>query len=303
MVIERQLINDVSFSEKDRAEYKKRGVRYVEQLFPLSTIQHLQNSVEQNFNPDDHPDGVISRFDRFSNEFAYRDEIFKDIAQVILKPLQELTGDEMTVTQIAILELEVGKGKGFRWHFDDYSFSFVDLDASGHTLWLPLNRIDINGQGGGMTWVHQNDHSGESRLKQWAFYQLSDKVKKSPGGEYNLAKYKQYQERNWSGEFDKVMFDELRQECNLELGDALVFNRNTWHRSQEMLPNGPLKKRTAIIFRVVGLDSKINRTLFERTVERMNVEGKVEPKSFGHRLGAFKDGDLIRDAINAGISY
>ena len=227
MVIESQLINDISFSGEERANFKKRGIQHIEKMFPLSTIQYLQASVEKHFNPDDHPDGVISRFDRFSNEFAYRDELYKEIAQVILKPLNDLTGNDLTVTQIAILELEVGKGKGFRWHFDDYSFSFVNLDAPGHTLWLPLNRIDINKQRGGMVWVHQNDFSGESRLKQWAHYQLVDRDLKVQGGAYKEAKYKQYQERNWSGEFDKAMSDDLKQECSLEIGDALVFNRNT----------------------------------------------------------------------------
>jgi len=303
MVIEKRLINDLSFTGQDRANFKKKGIRLVEKMFPLSTIEYLQASVEQNFRPDDQPDGVVHKFDRFSNEFANRDELYKEIAEVILQPLRELTGDELVVTQIAILELEVGKGKGFNWHFDEYSFSFVDIDSPGHTLWVPLNRIDINGQRGGMVWVHQNDFNGKSRLKQWEHYQMADRKLKEPNGEYITKKYGQYNEYNWVGEFDIAMLESLKQECSLELGDALIFNRNTWHKSQEMLPNGPLEKRTTIIFRVVGKDSVINRTLFEKTIERMKLEGKNPPKSFGHRLGAFKDGDTLRDAVNAGISF
>ncbi|MEZ4848462.1 MAG: hypothetical protein R3B93_07560 [Bacteroidia bacterium] len=303
MVQNKQLINDLHFTAQDQADYKKKGIRLVEKIFPLSTVEYLQTSVETNFKSTDHPQGVIDRFDRFSNEFANRDEFYKELAQVILSPLQQLTGHEMAVTQIAILELEVGKGKGFRWHFDEYSFSFVNIDSPGHTLWVPLNPIYTKKQRGGMVWVHQNDFSGESRLKQWEHYQMADLNHQAPGGLYEQAKYGQYQENHWSGEFDKIMLDSLQQECDMELGDALLFNRNTWHKSQEMLPNGPLKKRTSIIFRLVDIDSVITRTLFEKTIQRMKIEGTVPPNSFGHRLGAFKDGDTIRDAIEAGVSF
>lgn len=304
MVIEKQFINDLSFTTDDKLDYEKKGIRRIEKMLPLSTIGHLQQSVQKNFRPDDQPDGVIREFDRFSNEFANRDELFKVLAQDILPTLNRLTDDELVVTQIAILELEVGKSKGFGWHFDEYSFSFIDIDSPGHTLWVPLNKIDINQQRGGMVWVHQDKMSGKSRLKQWAHYQLADKdLKVMPNGHYSKPKYQQYLDSNWAGSYDRVMLDDLKQECSVELGDVLLFNRNTWHKSQELLPNGPLKKRTTIIFRLVSLDAIIDRTLFEKTIERMKLEGSVPPKSFGHRLGAFKDGDSIRDAINAGISF
>lgn len=304
MKVEKQLLYERLFTTEDRADYQEKGVKLLKRMFPLSTIHYLQKSVEENFNSMDHQDGVISDFDRFSNEFANRDELFKVLAQAILKPLNELTGDELVVTQIAILELEVGKSKGFNWHFDEYSFCFVDIDSPGHTLWLPLNPIDINKQRGGMVWVHQNDLDGRSRLKQWAHYQLAERELKLPGGSYVEAKDRQYPDNNlWSGDFDKVMLDALQKECSVALGDALIFNRHTWHKSQEMLANGPLKKRTSIIFRVVSKDSLINRTLFEKTTERMKLEGKTPPKSFGHRLGSFKDGDSIRDAVNTGVSF
>lgn len=304
MVTEQQLVNDLTFTAQDRQEYQKKGVVRIEKILPLETVQYLQASVEANFRVDDQPDGVIREFDRFSNEFANRDEFYKVLAQHILPPLNNLTNDELTVTQIAILELEVGKSKGFDWHFDEYSFSFIDINSPGHTLWVPLNTIDIHKQRGGMVWVHQNDFSGKGRLKQWEHYQLADKeFKVMPNGHYSKPKYKQYLNDNWAGPFDKVMLDNLQQECSVELGDVLFFNRNTWHKSQELLPNGPLKKRTTIIFRLVSLDAKIHRTLFEKTIERMKLEGGVPPKSFGHRLEGFQDGDSIRDAIRAGVSF
>ncbi|MEZ4885364.1 MAG: phytanoyl-CoA dioxygenase family protein [Chitinophagales bacterium] len=304
MVTEKQLVNSPSFTNQDKLEYQNKGVIHIEDMLPFNTVRHLQASAEANFKSDDQPDGVIREFDRFSNEFANRDEFFKVLAQDILAPLNKLTNDELVVTQIAILELEVGKGKGFDWHFDEYSFSFIDINSPGHTLWVPLNPIDVNKQRGGMVWVHQDDFSGKGRLKQWTHYQLADKeLKIMPNGHYSKSKYEQYYNDNWAGPYDKVMLDDLQQECSLKLGDALLFNRNTWHKSQELLPNGPLTKRTTIIFRLVSLDAKIHRTLFEKTIERMKLEGNVPPKSFGHRLGAFKDGDSIRDAINSGISF
>ncbi len=303
MVLNQQLINNVSFTETNRADYKKKGVHLIEKMFPLNTMHYLKSSVEKNFNTGDQPKGVIEKFDRFSNEFANRDDFFKELAHTITESLPAITGHELAVTQIAILELEVGKSKGFNWHFDEYSFCFVDTDSPAHTLWLPLNTIDVNKQRGGMVWVHQNDFDGRSRLKQWEFYQMADKSLKKPDAPYQKAQASQYLYNDWAGEFDMAMLDTMQQECSLELGDALLFNRHTWHKSQELLANGPLKKRTTIIFRLVSKDSKINNTLFNNTIERMKLEGSVPPKSFGDRLGNFKDGDLIRDAISAGVSF
>ena len=78
---------------------------------------------------------------------------------------------------------------------------------------------------------------------------------------------------------------------------------HTWHKSQPILPNVPLKKRTAITFRLVGKDSIINRTLFEKTIERMRLEGSEPSTTFGLKLCDFNDGETIRDAINAGITF
>lgn len=296
------LVKKLSFTSEEMTNYQKNGVFHIHQMFSPLTIQNLRASVDANFKSEDQPDGVIEAFDRFSNEFANRDEMFEQIVQEILPELAKLTGHELTVTQVAILELQAGKKGGFDWHFDEYSFSFVDIDSPGHTLWLPLNIIDVNKQHGGMSWAHQTDFSGKERLKQWAHYQMSDKHLKETGAAYEKA-YRTQFPSEWVGEYDKVYLEDVKTECSLDIGDALLFNRHTWHRSRPLLANGPLKRRTTIIFRLVSMDAKINRTLFEKTIERMKLEGGVPPKSFGHRLSAFKDGDLIRNAVATGVSF
>ncbi|MFN8393123.1 MAG: hypothetical protein U0176_00450 [Bacteroidia bacterium] len=296
------LTQDISFTPADSALYQQNGIFPIRKMFDPTLIHDLRNSVNRNVKQEDQPDGVIQAFDRFSNEFANRDELFKHLTQAFLPVLAQLTGHEMAITQVAILELEAGKKGGFDWHFDEYSFSFVDIDSPAHTLWLPLTPIDVNKQHGGMSWAHQTDFSGKQRLKQWAHYQLADKALKEKGAVYEQA-YRAQFPSEWVGEYDKIYLESVKQECSLDLGDALLFNRHTWHRSRPLLDNGPIQRRTTIIFRMVALDSKINRTLFEKTIERMLLEGGVPPKSFGNRLTAFKDGDLIRDAVAAGVSY
>ncbi len=296
------MVKEVSFAPEEVIAYQKNGVFRINQLFSPMTIQHLRASVDNHFNPKDQPDGVIQAFDRFSNEFANRDEIFRHLVQEMLPVLYQLTGQELAVTQIAILELEAGKKGGFGWHFDEYSFSFVDIDLPAHTLWLPLNVIDVEKQHGGMSWVHQEDFSGKERLKQWAHYQLADKDLKIENAAYQKA-YRGQFPSEWVGDYDNVMLESIKQECSLDIGDALLFNRHTWHRSRPLLDNGALKRRTTIIFRLVSMDSKVNRTLFDKTIERMKLEGGVPPKSFGHRLGNFKDGDLIRDVVASGVTF
>lgn len=297
-----KLVNDLSFTPKQKEIYQENGVIRIDKMFSPTVIQNLRNSVDTNFKPEDQPDGVIQTFNRFSNEFANRDEIFQQLVYEFLPVLARLTGHEMAVTQVAILELDAGKKGGFDWHFDEYSFSFVDIDSPAHTLWLPLNIIDVNKQHGGMSWAHQTDFNGKQRLKQWAHYQLADKDLKEKGAAYEKA-YRAQFPSEWVGDYDKVYLEDVKKECSLNIGDALLFNRHTWHRSRQLLDNGPIKRRTTIIFRMVSLDSKINRTLFEKTIERMIQEGGVPPKSFGNRLTAFNDGDLVRDAVNAGVSF
>jgi len=294
--------SNICFKPEEVRLYQKNGVFHIKEMFSPLVIQELRNSVDNNFKPEDQPDGVINAFNRFSNEFAGRDEIFKRLTEEFLPILAQLTGHEMTVTQIAILELDAGKKGGFDWHFDEYSFSFVDIDSPGHTLWLPLNVIDVNKQHGGMSWAHQTDFNGKQRLKQWAHYQLADKEVKVKGAAYEKA-YRTQFPSEWVGDYDKIYLEDVKKECSLNIGDALLFNRHTWHRSRPLLENGPIKRRTTIIFRLVSLDAKINRTLFEKTIERMLLEGGVPPKSFGDRLTAFKDGDLIRDAVAEGVLY
>lgn len=290
------------FSPEEAALYRANGVIPIRNMFPLSVIQSLKSSVEANVRPEDQPDGVIQAFDRFSNEFAGRDQLFRRLTSAFLPLLAQLTGHDMTITQVAILELDAGKKGGFDWHFDEYSFSFVDIDSPAHTLWLPLTVIDVEKQHGGMSWVHQTDFDGRERLKQWAHYQLADKALKAKGAAYHLA-YRSQFPTEWVGEYDRVFLEDHKQECSLDLGDALLFNRHTWHRSRPLLENGPLKRRTTLIFRMVSLDSKINRTLFGKTIERMLQEGGVPPKSYGDRLVSFKDGDRIREAVAAGVTY
>lgn len=297
-----KLVNDIAFTDQDKADLERKGILPIRKIFTPEVMQRLLNSVESNFNPSDHPEGILAGFDRFSNEFANRDELFKELVDQLIEPLNELSGRELGCTQIAILELEAGKSKGFSWHFDNFSFCFIDPDVAGYTFWLSLQPIDVTKQGGGMFWVHKDDFSGEARMQQWAHYQRVDTEHKIPNGKYLEAFHAQYP-LDWVGPFDQLMLEDLKQQCSLEVGDALFFSRYTWHRSQDLLPNGPIQKRTTIIFRLVDLDGRINRTLFQKTMERSELEGSMNPKSFGHRLHGFKDGDLLRDVIASGVTY
>jgi hypothetical protein len=297
-----KLVNNIHFNAQDRADYRKTGIVALRRLFEPNIIERLRRSVDGNFRQEDQPAGVLASFDRYSNEFANRDELFRELVEQLLPVINSLCEEDLGVTMIAILEIEAGKSKGFTWHFDNYSFAFIDPDVSAHTLWLPLNPIDVTKQHGGMFWVHQNDFSGMTRMQQWAHYQCVDKKHQMPDGKYAKAHWAQYP-FEWVGPYDNLMMEDLKRDCSLEEGDALLFQRYTWHRSQELSPNGPLKKRTTIIFRLVDLDGRINRTLFQRTIERMLLEGSTLPKSFGDRLEGFEDGDLVRDVFAAGVTF
>ena len=103
----------------------------------------------------------------------------------------------------------------------------------------------------------------------------------------------------WAGEYDRLMLEELRRDCDMALGDVFLFDRFTWHKTHPFGP-GPLASRPVIAVRVVDADARYDKALFEHTMEaREHIEA---PPSFGHYLERFDDGVTMREVAAAGVS-
>lgn len=292
-----QFIRNVDSSLAERATYEHTGVRILRQLLTARCVELLQGAVEEQFRPSDHTKEFIPGFDRFSNQFLSRTPWFKSFIAEFTSTLGAITGSDVVLTQAMILEMKQGS-PGFLWHFDEFSFSFVRAEDMACTLWIPLTPIVTKEQHGGLLWVKQSDFSAKSRMQQWAYHQKKGLQLEEPENTYAVTKKAQYGD-SWAGPYDVAMLEDLKQDCDMAVGDALLFNRYTWHKTHEILP-GPIQCRTAVVLRVVSADARFDRQLFEQT---MALRSKVKlPPSFGHLLMDFDDGIPIRDAVAAGAS-
>ena len=239
-----RLTNNVTLTSQDRESYAQTGVLLIEQLFTDAGVKLLIKATQENFQPADHTKEFIPGFDRFSNQFLSRTSWLPQLVDELSGFLKLVMQNDVVLTQAMILEMKPGS-PGFLWHFDEFSFCFVRAEDMAFTLWIPLIPIRTQEQHGGLLWVNQNDFSARSRMQQWAFYQKQGLQTNDPDNRYHSAKHQQYGE-NWAGEYDHEMFGDLQQECDMQLGDALLFNRYTWHKTHEIRP-GPIPCRTAIV--------------------------------------------------------
>lgn len=291
------MINEPKYEPYFSANYKESGVALFKKLFTDECIELLKRATQEQFKPSDHTKEFIPGFDRFSNKFLSRTTWFKDFIAELTPHIEIITGNEIVFTQAMILEMNQGS-PGFWWHFDEFSFCFIHAADMACTLWIPLVPINTKEQHGGLLWVNQNDFSARSRMQQWAYHQKKGMQLEEFGNQYAVTKEAQYGE-SWAGQYDQAMLEDLKQDCDMEPGDALLFNRYTWHKTHEILP-GPMKCRTAVVLRIVSADASFDRELFEKTME---LRSKVTlPPSFGHMLLDFDDGITMREAVAAGVS-
>ena len=292
-----RLTNNVTLTAQDHESYTRTGVLLVEQLFTDEGVKLLIKATQENFQPTDHTKEFIPGFDRFSNQFLSRTRWLPELVDELSGFLKLIMEDNVVLTQAMILEMKPGS-PGFLWHFDEFSFCFVRPENMAFTLWIPLIPIRIKEQHGGLLWVNQDDFSARSRMQQWAYHQKKGLQLEMPDNPYAVTKEAQYGE-SWAGQYDIEMLEDLKQDCDMALGDAFLFNRYTWHKSHEILP-GPMQCRTAIVLRVVSVDAVFDKQLFKKTME---LRSKVKlPPSFGHMLMDFNDGITMREAVAAGVS-
>ena len=101
--------------------------------------------------------------------------------------------------------------------------------------------IQTEEQHGGLLWVNQDDYSARCRMQQWEHFELQGVRLDDASGRYGGARTGQYG-GTWVGEFDRLMLDDHQTQCDMELGDALMFDRFTWHKSHPLGP-GPIPSR------------------------------------------------------------
>lgn len=290
-------LRDRRFASQDSEQYHRTGSFLAKSLLDADHISLLQQASNEDFRAEDHSPLFAPEFDRYSNQFVTRTDRLKGMLDALRAPLSTLVQRDIVFTQGIIFALNPGT-RGYRWHFDNLSFCFIRPGDLAFTFWVPLTPIRVNEQNGGMLLVDRSDFCARSRMQQWAFHERRGYANGALGERLLAAKQAQYEDR-WYGAYDLEMLEDLAHERDMEVGDALIFDRFTWHRSQKLGP-GPIQTRTAVAFRAVDADARFDKVLFERSMLHRTEEDV--PPLFGHLLGDLEDGIRMREAAERGVS-
>lgn len=290
-------VRDARFTHQDSEQYHRTGSFLAKGLLSAEGVALLQQATHEDFRPEDHSPLFAPEFDRYSNQFVSRTDRLKQALEELRGPLSSLVQRDIVYTQGIIFELNPGT-RGYRWHFDNLSFCFIRPEDLAFTLWVPLTPIHVQGQNGGMLLVDRCDFCARSRMQQWAYHERRGYSDGELSRRLSAGKQAQYEDR-WYGAYDLEMLEDLGHERDMEVGDALIFDRFTWHRSQKLAP-GPIRARTAVAFRAVDADARFDKALFDRSMQHRTEEDV--PPLFGHLLCELEDGIRMREAAELGVS-
>jgi hypothetical protein len=179
--------------------------------------------------------------------------------------------------------------EGLQWHFAFRTFSAIKPDDMAYTLWMPLDEIDPARQAGGMAYASATVYSGreETKLLVQACRHVDDQafIKETLG---RIANFRALRD---------TVLEKNRVEDAFAPGDALLFDRYTFHRSVPLRP-GPIPARRAVAFRIVDANATFNPALFEAQVRLFThmagVPAQQEP--LGTRLTDIEPGMAVSES-------
>jgi hypothetical protein len=173
------------------------------------------------------------------------------------------------------------KLSGFDWHLDITSFKYIFPEDRGFSIWIPLDPIDQEDQDGGMTMLSTNSFSGceffklQSRVTRAlaeGCYDIPNIYKTLLGPKYRNARQKRFKkifrfirylfphlfsDSLYISGFSRYLFDCEGVSYSLAPGDAIIFDKTVFHRSNP-LRSGSLKTRRAFVMRLVEAKSRYN---------------------------------------------
>jgi ectoine hydroxylase-related dioxygenase (phytanoyl-CoA dioxygenase family) len=177
---------------------------------------------------------------------------------------------------------------GVRWHFDVYSFNFLRPEDRAWSMWIPLTPIRPRSGSGGMEYVRRSDRSAA------AHYETMKEVCAMP---LTQRKHIETLRERFGGEAHYRKLEECAVAPDLDLGDALFFAKDLWHRSVPSADDASAR-RVACSLRFIDRDARLDRTLLEG-IQRNGFHEDEGPTTFSASLEALAEGDLLRDYLGS----
>ena len=262
--------------EIDRNAFQRHGYGKVTGLFKMEFIEQLRKLCDTTIN-----DSSFLSFKKNKYNAGIDDPNVRALLgePAFVELITGLMGKSMIFTDGIVFELDASRS-GFDWHIGITSFKYIYPENDAVTIWIPLDPVDTAGQDGGVSFISKEVFNGREFYKlqhratasiDKARYAL-DRPYASMAGcnrytgveaqcvESLRAAARQLSPSTYSESlyFSAFSRNLLEQECetfNFDLGDAVLFTKDVFHRSNGLRP-GPRPSRRAFVLRFIDIDSE-----------------------------------------------
>lgn len=269
--------------------FRQHGMLKLKRIMSPSEIEALRRGCDDPIWTPDDPQGLPG-FANIAN--TPRRTVFERVAQdeSLRRVLRELVGERLIFTTGNRFMLTPGAG-GSPWHFGRMTFCAIQPLELGYSLWIPLDPIDTRRQHGGMYWVPTSVWDARGRYQMWAGHmrrglasphrdRLEAGLRAQFGGKSGFPML---------GPYDEAFAEMQGETDDFEVGDALLFNKFVWHRTEPLRP-GPMAQRTAVVLRFVSERATLARDLIAAATAGMDEETRRAQGIFGSFLDDIEDG-------------
>lgn len=296
------LVNSIAFSEVEKTSFRTHGYLKIKDfLKPLAVDALREVAIERVSSSASIGATYGETFSRLSYGLG-SSEVFKAIysSRQFKRTVGELLGTRIIATESNGFELLPGR-TGFPWHYGSLSFRFIRPKDDAWSVWLPLDKIDPQKQGGGMAYV------SEEIISCAGNYQLSSilshlKAKDEDFSDLTEGLNKVF---GFKGRLPTDIFERHAVEDTFEVGDAFIFHKNVWHRSSP-LREGPLKSRLAVNMRFVDWRSCLDLVRYHGEADTGgglgigDSFGSQKQTSYGSQFIDIEDGQPLRESQYCG---
>lgn len=284
-----ELVSTTQVGEGEREQFQRDGFVRLRQIFSPTTVAALREVAKEKLREQ------AAAYGPEAMRIGYRLHDTPTIQTILrndgmARLLTGLTGSRLIPTETQAFELTADRGS-VPWHFGYISYGYIRARDMAHTLWIPLTDIDATTNGGGMAYVPE--HVISARHGYDLGTTLAPRILEGdPPTELLEA-------LDAAHEAMKPIFEEHKVEDSFDVGDALLFNKNVWHRSSPWRGEGA-PRRVGVAMRFVVESARVDRV---RWTAEYNFGGGIgtgqsRPVMAGNedrfsRFADIEDGELI----------
>ncbi|NBF09183.1 phytanoyl-CoA dioxygenase family protein [Pseudomonas sp. Fl4BN1] len=295
------LVNPMRLDQDARWQFKERGYITLRQLLTPSAIEQLRELADSQLRTTppvtSAPGDGFSRLTHRLGQTGILERLYRQPA--FAQALSFLTDCRLIMSEAQSFELGVGR-TGFAWHYDSLNFRYIRPQDPAFSLWLPLQPVRPEGQGGGMAWVPLSLFSAQENF-QFSRLLAAKLARGESVDEFSALLRQTYATPGVLTD----CFEQQRIEEAFEPGDALLFSKYLWHRSSPLLA-GEWDRRQAVSLRLVDWRACLDPLLQDgetRSAGGLGMGrdgGPLNPQSYGSRFVDIQAGELIRNSAHCG---